>query len=126
MPAPYLGLRDRVVAAVDARHAETLLFRPMKGSVRDADREQHDVVGVLRTGEMESRSMQGGVRQGKERMQIAGATARLALSVAEYANLEVLERDSFQALDRPGAPWFKVLYVDRRHHARIFVYLGDG
>lgn len=126
MAAPYQGLRDRVVAAVDARYAETLLFRPMKGSSRDVSRAECNVSGVLRTGDMEARSMQGGVRQGKERMQIAGATALLALAVADYAELAVLERDSFQAAARPGEPWFKVLFVDRRHHGRIFVYLGDG
>lgn len=127
MPPAYVAIRNRVVTAVDARLGETVAFRPMqKGAADPARPPLDDVSGVLRTGVDVAQSVQGSVRSGKARAQIAGATARLALDRSRYSDLEIREGDDFRAIDREGQPWFEVLFVDRENHSRIYVYLGDA
>lgn len=126
MPAPYQGLRNRVVAIVDARLGERLRFRPVAKGRPDPDRSESDVVGVLRTGEQSPGPMTGGARSGKARVLAEGASAVLALAVDAYGGMDIRIGDDFCALGRPGQPWFEVLHINRRHHARVYVHLGEG
>ncbi|MCB1462132.1 MAG: hypothetical protein KDJ90_06830 [Nitratireductor sp.] len=123
--APYHELRDRTLAAVDARFAEPVRLAFLKDGKADPDRAAKDFSAPLRTKEELLSNASGGRAQDWQ-VNYAGAKAFLAINRAAYDGPMPVKGDKVQASSRPGEPWFQVLHVDDRHHTRMKLYLGEA
>ena len=125
MPARYISIRDRVQKAVDKTFAEEVELKFLKGGVSDAERENTNVTAPLRTRDVAAKNLSGGMAQ-KWKTKIAAAGGTLSISRVSYVGPIPQKGDKVRAIERPGQPFFEVLDIDDRSHARLVLMLGDA
>lgn len=122
--ARFHEIRDRVVAAVDAKFGEPIRLSPMKNGVSDPDRQQVVLEAVLRVGEGATTSVTGGSAQ-SWRSRIVAGKAQLHINLATYEGPPPRQGDIVRALSRHGQPAFVVSDIDDRSHTRLVLNLSE-
>lgn len=122
--ASFQEARDKVVASVDERFAETVRISPMKGGQPDPDRPQITIEAPLRTGADKQSGIQGGSGRSWQ-SKIAAGQAELRIDRTKYPGLVLKKGDAVRAMSRPGLPAFDILFVNDRDHTRLIVGLGQ-
>lgn len=122
--ADFAGIRDRVVASVDARFAEPVrLSFLVKGKV-DPTRPAREIKAPLRVGGGDSSNMTGGFAA-EWRTRLASGKAELHIDPRLYPDLAIRAGDRVRAMSRPGQPWWEVLRIDDRGESRLVLELGE-
>lgn len=127
-PARYHGLRDAAVAAVDQQLAEPvwLSFLAGKGGPVDPVRPAREIEAVLRVGKRDVTNVAADMGPRSGRAGMAAALSRCSISRAAYPDLVVRAGDMLKATSRVGEPWFEVLDIADRGHARLVLILGEA
>ncbi|WP_339760727.1 hypothetical protein [uncultured Hoeflea sp.] len=125
MTANYQSIRERTTRAVDAVMAETVKQFPLKKGKADASRQIREFQAVLRTGGTRNTSVSGGVAR-DWMVRIAAGKAQLHVDRVANPDVTIAVGDKIQATSRVGSPWFEVLELDDRGHARLIAELGQA
>lgn len=125
MTANYQSIRERTTRAVDAVMAETVKQFPLKNGKTDPSRQVSEFQAVLRTGGTKNTSVSGGVAR-DWMARIAAGKAQLHVDRVANPDAKITVGDKIQAISRAGSPWFEVLELDDRGHARLVVELGQA
>lgn len=91
----------------------------------DPDRPSIEIVAPLRTGPKRAANMPGGFSQ-SWRARLAAGKAQLHIDPIANPGIVLREKDKVQALERPGQPWFEVVYFDDRNHTRHIAELSEA
>jgi hypothetical protein len=124
MSTAWQDLRDETLAEVDEEFAEHVGLFFLKNGAADPDRPKIEIDAPLRTGEKAITDLSGG-NLAAWKGEVAAAVGRLAINRATYSGPPIRRGDKVRALDRPGQPWFEVLFVDDRSHTRLVAVLGE-
>lgn len=128
MPANFQSHLDRGAAAVNAVHGENIKIQPMvnnqhSGSAVDDTRIVTNTVDVLR---IETDGI-GDFSSGRQRQNISIGTGQIVLYLARAGlpdGAVFKEGDRVFALDRDGAPQFRIDRVNNRGRARMVLFLS--
>ncbi|SMD10040.1 hypothetical protein SAMN06297251_12728 [Fulvimarina manganoxydans] len=120
--SPIVGFRTLLTKTVDGVLSEKVLFSFFENGDVDPARPQQTVVGRLKLAP--ARSVNPAARNTMNwQIEMTAGTAELAISMLDYPDLVVKERDMVKPLERPGAKWWSVASADPRGGARLVIQL---
>jgi len=120
------ALRASVVAGNDRRFGERVDLLFLKGGVADPDRENREIVAVLRAGKGDEKPFSGESRSKEWKTPLHAEGGALFVDRDSYPDLVLAPGDRVRAKDRAGAPFFTVRSVDTRSRVRLIAHLGDA
>ncbi|MEE2953267.1 MAG: hypothetical protein VYD57_18740 [Pseudomonadota bacterium] len=120
--SPIVGFRSLLTKTVDGTLSEKVLFSFFENGDVDPARPQRTVVGRLKIAP--SRSVNPAARNTMNwQIAMTAGTAEFSVSMLDYPDLVVKERDMVKPLERPGEKWWSVSSADPRGGARLVIQL---
>ncbi|MBO9424686.1 hypothetical protein J7444_08135 [Labrenzia sp. R4_1] len=117
--------RRELHSQTDGMWAEQVRIVAFKEGREDPARPAVVIEAVLRVNSRSNQNLAGD-RSGDWSANVRTGGAELRIDRAKYPDLVLEKDDKVFALERPGAPVWRVSSVDSRGHGRVIVHLGDS